>query len=416
MSAPDTQPRLIHCPTSPLRPILDSLQRVARSRAPVLVTGESGTGKEGIVRLIHKLAPWGKGPFVPVNCGAIPSSLLESELFGHVRGAFTGADRNRVGRFEAASGGTLFLDEIGETPPDFQVKLLRVLQERVFVPVGTSTPRPAEVRVVAATNIDVLEAVQTGRLREDLFFRLDVIRIELPALRDRLMDIPALARHFIVAHAGSNMSRIDDITPDAIQELQCHHWPGNVRELENVIQSILVRKESGAIERDDVRFKLGRREPIKAAASQPHSAYLAGLEPVVSPLADVAGTQRVRAAETLRQLALVREDGCVAAPEPRRTLGDPPLLPAEGMSLKETLERLERDYIRQALTRAKGNRAHAATLLGLNRTTLVEKLRRMPEWGGGEDPASTRVRARPASTEVGRSDELSLDLLDRVAH
>ncbi len=364
---------MIHAPNSPLRAVLEGLHRIARSDAPVLVTGESGTGKEGVVRLVHELGARGQGPFVAVNCGAIPSGLLESELFGHVRGAFTGADRNRVGRFEAAAGGTLFLDEIGETPHDFQVKLLRVLQERVFAPVGTSSLRSTDVRVIAATNVDLRAAIATGRLREDLLFRLDVVRVQLPPLRDRLMDVAPLARHFIALHRERCQSRIEDITPEALDELRRHRWPGNVRELENVIQNILVMKESGLIELEDVRRKLDKRDAtrIGVVVGQPVSPYM--IEPV---------TQR-RARPTAEGREVV--------------------LPEGGVCLKDTLERVERDYIRQALARAKGNRARAAMLLGLNRTTLVEKLRRMPEWADEPEafgaPADNRQQPFAPSAE-----------------
>ncbi|MBL8783509.1 MAG: sigma 54-interacting transcriptional regulator [Deltaproteobacteria bacterium] len=362
----DKRRRLVHAPSSPLCTVLASLDRVAKSRAPVLVTGESGTGKEGIVRMIHDLAPWASGPFVPVNCGAIPTTLLESELFGHVRGAFTGADRNRVGRFEAASGGTLFLDEIGETPLELQVKLLRVLQDRVFVPVGGSTPKSADVRVIAATNIDVTHAVREGRFREDLFFRLDVIRIELPPLRARPMDIEPLARHFIAVHAGPNQSKVDDVTPEALAELRRHTWPGNVRELENVIQGILVLKEAGAIEASDIRHKLGLRGRDTSRALE-----LRGPAASHFDLGPIEGDEGPTTGPSVRVQ--------VAANPASTTLDSLRLaLPAEGLALKDTLERLERELITEALTRAKGNRARAASLLGLNRTTLVEKLRRMP--------------------------------------
>jgi len=354
MSRRPAMPRgLVHAKDSPLVAVLASLERVAKSRAPAFVTGESGTGKEGIVRLIHDLSPWKSGPFVPVNCGAIPTPLLESELFGHVKGAFTGADRNRVGRFEAASGGTLFLDEIGETPLELQVKLLRVLQDRVFVPVGGSAPKTADVRIIAATNIDVAHAIREGRFREDLFFRLDVIRIELPPLRARPMDIEPLARHFIAVHAAPNQSHVDNITDAALTELERHTWPGNVRELENVIQGILVLKEHGAIDADDVRQKLVGRQREAREPLRPSSLF----EPS-PPRNDHA-----------RELQTPTE----ARPRQPRVA-----LPDEGIPLKDTLERLERELIREALDRCQGNRARAANLLGLNRTTLVEKLRRMP--------------------------------------
>jgi DNA-binding NtrC family response regulator len=338
MTVADANPvRMVHAPDSPMAAILTSLDRIARSRAPVLITGESGTGKEGIARLVHARAPWAGGPLVPVNCGAIPANLLESELFGHVRGAFTGADRNRVGRFEAAHEGTLFLDEIGETPLDLQVKLLRVLQDGIYYPVGGAAAKRSTARIVAATNVDVARAVREGRFREDLFFRLDVVRLDLPALRDRPMDIEPLALHFLEKHRAANLSEVSGISPGGLAELRAHAWPGNVRELENVIQGILVLKETGRIEADDVQRKLGVRREGGPTAEQ---------------LGAAVGEDLLR----------VR-------------------LPEGGITLRETLERLESDYIRAALTRTGGNRAHAANLLGLNRTTLVEKLKRLRHLG-----------------------------------
>lgn len=305
--------------------VLGSLDRIARSRAPALIIGESGTGKEGVVRRIHELAPWRDGNLVPLNCGAIPVNLLESELFGHVRGAFTGADRNRAGRLEAAAGGTLFLDEIGELPIELQVKLLRVLQEKVFVPVGGSTTKNADFRVVAATNRDLALEIEAGRFREDLFFRLDVVRIELPPLRERPMDIGPLAHHFLALYAEPNASEVSGFTDGALDELARHSWPGNVRELENVIQAILVLKEEGVIDRDDVRWKLSQR------GAQPAATLPLGIG-----------------------------------------------LPEAGLVLKDTLDRVEQELIREALCRSNGNKSRAANLLGLNRTTLVEKLKRRP--------------------------------------
>ncbi|MFO0750640.1 MAG: sigma 54-interacting transcriptional regulator [Myxococcota bacterium] len=363
--------RLVHAPDSPLKSIIASLERVARSRAPVLVVGESGTGKEGIVRLVHDLAPWAHGPFVPVNCGAIPGPLLESELFGHVRGAFTGADRTRIGRFEAAGGGTLFLDEIGEMPLELQVKLLRVLQERVYVPVGGSSPKTADVRVVAATNVDVPTAVKEGRFREDLFFRLDVIRIELPPLRHRPMDIVPLARHFLAIHAVPNQSRVEDFTAAALDELKRYPWPGNVRELENVVQGILVLKEHGQVDLDDVRSKLGGRAATLGLTS-------------------VADAQVGAHAHGLGAASGAAPNGIRLA------------LPEAGIDLKHTLDRLEKDLIREALCRSKGNRARAASLLGLNRTTLVEKLRRWPSDVDGAGAGSDFEGGREAPDAADR--------------
>jgi sigma-54 specific flagellar transcriptional regulator A len=401
---------LVHAKDSPLVSVLGSLERVAKSRAPAFVTGESGTGKEGIVRLIHDLSPWQSGPFVPVNCGAIPTPLLESELFGHVKGAFTGADRNRIGRFEAASGGTLFLDEIGETPLELQVKLLRVLQDRIFVPVGSSAPKTADVRIIAATNIDVAHAIREGRFREDLFFRLDVIRIELPPLRARPMDIEPLARHFISVHAAPNQSQVDGITESALSELERHSWPGNVRELENVIQGILVLKERGAIDADDVRHKLvGRQRDLRDQRESPRPASLFESSsearrydsrqdlPSQSRSDPRFDSRPDRTSETRFETP-----SDVRSRMPRMSLPD------EGIPLKDTLERLERELIREALERCQGNRARAANLLGLNRTTLVEKLRRMP---GTEDRSSEQATTR-SYNERELCDALNLPGLD----
>ena len=316
---------IVHAPDSPLVAVLATLDRVAESGANVLVVGESGSGKEAIVRGLHELAPWSRGPFVPINCGAIPETLLESELFGHVRGAFTGADRARVGRLEAAAGGTLFLDEIGEMPLLLQVKLLRVLQEMEFCPVGASQPRKASFRLVAATNRDLEQAIEDGSFRDDLFFRLDVVRLPVPPLRERPMDVPVLAEHFLRQYQHLHRARVTGFTAAAMRLMRSYAWPGNVRELENLVQGTLVLKREGPIDASDIAPRLrGRR----------HEA---------------------------------------ASPTP-----GPWVLPSEGLSLRTTIEDLERDLIRQALSRSDGNKAQAANLLGLNRTTLVEKLKRRP--------------------------------------
>ena len=317
---------IVHAPTSPLVPLLESVERIAESQANALIIGESGAGKEAIVRALHELAPWGSGPFVPINCGAIPENLLESELFGHVRGAFTGADRPRKGRFEAANDGTLFLDEIGEMPLALQVKLLRVLQEREFVPLGATTAKKATFRLVAATNRDLDACVEAGTFRQDLLYRLDVVRLDVPSLRDRPMDVPLLAAHFLKLYAKSNRSTVEGFTDDAMALMQSYSWPGNVRELENLVQGTLVLKREGIIERDDVARRLRGVEVEEVTPSS----------------------------------------------------GDALELPEDGIQLRQTMDRLERDFIRQALRRSEGNKAQAAGLLGMNRTTLVEKLKRRP--------------------------------------
>ena len=317
---------IVHAPHSPLVPLLESVERIAESQANALIIGESGAGKEAIVRALHELAPWSGGPFVPINCGAIPENLLESELFGHVRGAFTGADRPRKGRFEAANDGTLFLDEIGEMPLSLQVKLLRVLQEREFVPLGATTPKKATFRLVAATNRDLDECVEAGTFRQDLLYRLDVVRLDVPPLRARPMDVPLLANHFLSLYAAANRSEVSGFSEEAMTLMQSYGWPGNVRELENLIQGTLVLKREGLIERDDV-------------------------------------ARRLRGG---------------AVEESTQSANESMELPEDGIQLRQTMERLERVFIRQALRRSEGNKAQAAGLLGMNRTTLVEKLKRHP--------------------------------------
>ena len=229
--------------------LLATADRVAVSDATVLVSGESGTGKELIARRLHARSPRGEGPFVAVSCAAIPAELLESELFGHERGAFTGADRARQGRFRRAQGGTLFLDEIGELPAPLQVKLLRVLQEKVVDAVGADRPREVDVRVVAATNQPLAEMVAEGRFREDLFYRLNVLQLELPPLRERPEDLEVLARHFVAAAAGHRELHL----PEAVlKELSRRPWPGNVRELQNACERLVVLCEGDALRLEDL--------------------------------------------------------------------------------------------------------------------------------------------------------------------
>ncbi len=218
-----------------MRKVVHLVESLHRSEATVLITGESGTGKELIARALHASSPRCAGPFVAVNCGALPGDLLESELFGHVKGAFTGAVRDRVGRFEMAHGGTIFLDEIGDMPVHLQVKLLRVLQERRYERVGDSSPRPMDARVIAATNVDLVEAIRAGRFREDLYYRLRVVPIHLPPLRERVEDIPVLARH-LLAHIGGREGRALLLSPDTLAALEGYPFPGNVRELENALE------------------------------------------------------------------------------------------------------------------------------------------------------------------------------------
>ena len=234
--------------SAPILEIHKLIDQVATSRATVLITGESGTGKELVARLIHEKSPRADKPFVRLHCAALSESLLESELFGHERGSFTGATARRLGRFEEADGGTLFLDEIGEVPMSIQVKLLRFLQQREFERVGSNRTISVDVRIVAATNRDLEAEVTSGRFREDFYYRLNVINIKTPPIRARRADIPLLARHFVARYAHENDKSIREIGPNAMRALEGHQWPGNVRELENIIERAVVLAEADKIE------------------------------------------------------------------------------------------------------------------------------------------------------------------------
>ncbi len=295
------------------------IDRVADTTCTVLVTGESGTGKELVAKAVHEASPRASRPFVAVNCGAIPEALLESELFGHVRGAFTGAHATKVGRIGVCQGGTLFLDEVGELPLSLQVKLLRLLQSHEFSPVGDSKTYKADVRIVAATNVDLEEAVASGRFREDLFYRLNVIHLQVPALRDRREDIPALVDYFFES-AGKRLGRPGmALSSDALRALLEWNWPGNVRELENTIERALLLAPASIIEVRDLPTKI-------------------------------------------RGLGTENRPGAA--------------LPDGGVDLRNAVEQFENNLIRQALERTAWNKNQAARLLGLNRTTLVEMLKR----------------------------------------
>jgi transcriptional regulator with PAS, ATPase and Fis domain len=305
--------------------IFDLTNKLAGSDATVLITGESGTGKELVARTIHDLSPRANGPFVPVNCGAIPEELLESELFGHVRGAFTGAINARQGRFQLAHGGTLFLDEIGEMSPKLQVKLLRVLQEREFEPVGSDKAVRVDVRVIAATNRDLVTAVKERRFREDLFYRLNVLPIHLPPLRERNTDVAVLIRHFLRQHSRKRGMAVMQVEAEALRRLEQYRWPGNVREVENLTERLVILNEDGIVRTSD--------------------------------LPDY-----------------IREGG-VSTGEEQFSLRDL-RLPPEGVDLNGFMQTIEDQLILQALSRTGGNKTLAAELLRLNRTTLIERMRK----------------------------------------
>jgi two-component system response regulator AtoC len=305
-----------------LREVISVARKVAKHPSTVLVTGESGTGKELIARLVHSASPRAERAFVAVNCAAIPDALLESELFGHARGAFTGAVHERRGLFEEADGGTIFLDEIGELPLALQVKLLRVLQEGEIRRVGDNAPRSVDVRIVAATSRDLEEEVRQNRFRSDLYYRVNVVHLHLPPLRDRGEDVVELAKHFATSHAARLGIANPVLAPAALRALMDYSWPGNVRELENVIERALVLAENGAI-----------------GAEQLPAAVLG----VVAPAS--AGS-------------IFNGSG------------------ADGdLSVKRQTESLERVLIRQALDRTGGNRTRAAQLLDLSHRALLYKIR-----------------------------------------
>jgi len=296
------------------------IRKVAATDATVLISGESGTGKELVARQIHTLSARGEGPFIALNCGAIPAELLESELFGHERGAFTGAVGARHGMFQVARGGTIFLDEVAEMAPPLQVKLLRVLQEREFRPVGGDRTVKTDVRVIAASNKELFDEVSKGRFREDLFYRLQVIPIRLPPLRDRRSDIPLLLEHFLEKMNSRRPQGPVRLSEAAQVQMWEYDWPGNVRELENVIEQLVVLADGDTIDGENLppsirRFVAGKRNPA-------------------------------------------------------------PSLTDAGFDFNRAVEAFENQLIHEALQKSNGNKQAAARLLGLKRTTLVAKLRR----------------------------------------
>ncbi|WP_324050178.1 sigma-54 dependent transcriptional regulator [Aeromonas caviae] len=322
--------------------------QVAETDANVLILGESGTGKEVVARAIHELSARSAGPFVPINCGAIPAELLESELFGHEKGAFTGAIAARRGRFELAQGGTLFLDEIGDMPLPMQVKLLRVLQERQFDRVGGGKAVQADVRVIAATHRDLEAMIRTQAFREDLYYRLNVFPIETPPLRDRADDIPLLLQELLNRHAEQHKGIIR-LTQRAMESLMQYAWPGNVRELSNLIERLLILYPNQIVDVADLpgRYRLLPCEPRD---------------------------ERLTEMDERDALAAVFQsppelDPGIAIPLPMQ-------LPQEGVNLKEMLADLEVELIRQALESQDGVVARAADLLSMRRTTLVEKMKK----------------------------------------
>ena len=317
----------------PMQKLYRVIEKVADTDSTVLISGESGTGKELVARTIHFNSSRANGHFVPVNCAAIPRDLIESELFGHEKGAFTGATNMRIGRFELANGGTILLDEIGELPPALQVKLLRVIQEREFERVGGTRTIKLDVRILAATNRDLEKATRDGEFREDLYYRLNVIPLHIPPLREREDDIPLLLDHFMTEFCRKKKKTPPKISPDAAGILKGYPWPGNVRELENAIERMVILNDRGTITIDDLPEH-------------------------------------------------VRKDVFPPARQAPAIGGEAPALPVSlewtpsGIDLNGVLDELESALILQALDKSGGVKNRAAALLGLNRTTLVEKIRK----------------------------------------
>ena len=348
------------------------IEQVAESDATVLILGESGTGKEVVARALHDASFRKEKSFVPINCGAIPGELLESELFGHEKGAFTGALSTRQGRFEMAEGGTLFLDEIGDMPLAMQVKLLRVLQERTFERVGSNKTIHCDVRIIAATHRFLENEIKENRFREDLFYRLNVFPIEIPALKDRAEDIPLLVNDLIIRMEASNRGSVR-LTNAALALLMQHDWPGNVRELANLIERLAIINPKGLVDAADLPEKFQHykvsEELIKVSEELINDSEAIDGAKNTLYAANQAGTDK-----------LAEED---EPPEPIKIIdafeGSSSALarlPEQGMDLKEYLNVLEVDLIRQALNECDGVVAHAAKRLNMRRTTLVEKLRK----------------------------------------
>ena len=301
-----------------MREVFSLIDRVACTDSTVLIFGESGTGKELVARAIHYRSPRRDKPLVAINCGALPEELLESELFGHVKGAFTGALRDKKGRFEAADGGTVFLDEVSEMSPALQVKLLRVLQEREFERVGDVRTIKVDIRIIAATNRDLEALVKEGKFREDLYWRLNVIPICLPPLRDRRDDIPLLLSYFLRVFNQKRGGRLEGFSPEAMELLMAYPWPGNVRELENLVERLVVLKGEGIVTPQDLPEKIRGERTSRTSFS----------------------------------------------------------LPEEGMDLSSAVNNLERQLILEALKKSGGVKSKAAKMLGIKRTTLIEKIKR----------------------------------------
>jgi sigma-54 specific flagellar transcriptional regulator A len=359
-----------------IRQILALIGQVAAHDSSVLILGESGTGKEVVARAIHGASPRRNRPFIAVNCGAIPADLLESELFGHEKGAFTGAVATRKGRFELADGGTLFLDEIGDMSLPMQVKLLRVLQERVFERVGSALQYRCNVRIIAATHRNLEEAITRGAFREDLFYRLNVFPIDMPALRTRIEDLPTLIRDFSESNVSAGRPAVQLSAP-ALDCLTRYGWPGNVRELGNLIERLSILCAGRMVTAADLPVRYRPRD----WTPEPEADSIPALLP--QPVIVVPAAPPVRATVADFEEGVAEREALLLE-EPAAIGGN--RLPAGGIDLRAHIAAIEESLIRQALARANGIVAQAARLLGLRRTTLVEKLRKF-DIGGVDETA-----------------------------
>jgi DNA-binding NtrC family response regulator len=363
-----------------IQEVLVKIEQMAPVTSTVLIEGESGTGKELVARAIHDLSPRRGKAFIAVNCAALPETLLESELFGHEKGAFTGAAERRLGRFELADGGTIFLDEVGECPPATQVKLLRVLEDRTFFRVGGTQAIKVDVRVVAASNRSLKEEVALGRFRDDLFYRLNVLHIYLPPLRERKADIPLLVRRFIAEFAAQHDRTFRGITPEALQILVDADWPGNIRQLRNLIESMVVLAPEGEIRASDIPRDIrerGRGLPVRVASA---TRDVAGQElefifrSLVELKLQVEDLRRRLDAPAQRVEVIEVGPGSQSAPVARveaEPAAEGEVLYRPGMTMAE----VERATIQAALNETKGNRRKAAEILGIGERTLYRKLK-----------------------------------------
>lgn len=336
-----------------MRQVLKLADQIAPSDASVLITGESGTGKEVMARYVHAKSKRASGEFVALNCAAIPENLLESELFGHEKGAFSGAVARRIGKFEQANGGTLLLDEISEMDPRLQAKLLRAIQEREIDRVGGAKPVSVDVRLLATSNRNLEEEVSKGTFREDLYFRLNVVNLQLPSLREKPQDIPALAEHFALKYAESNGLPARPVSAAAMQRLKTHHWPGNVRELENAMHRAVLLAQGDEIGEDAILLSGGptHKRPVPAAAA-------------AAPSTD--------APQSTAQSTSHSAEQSVQEPAPE---------PAMAGMVGKTVAEVERDLIIDTLQHCLGNRTHAANILGISIRTLRNKLKQYSEEG-----------------------------------